>query len=170
MFCLMRVFVVWRFVSVGYLRPSLCLSPFSFFSLELQFLSQCFLHILSPSPAPCRQAESSLADAADRPSYALAILCLVAKPSVDEQIRQVAAVNFKNHLRARWASSPTLHDATGTDAKAAQAASSAPIPDAEKKQIKALIVPLMLSSSARIQTTHGAISAVAVGGGAGLQP
>ncbi|KAI6705273.1 hypothetical protein NL676_008235 [Syzygium grande] len=77
----------------------------------LQFLSQCFLHTLSPSPAPRRQPESSLADAANRPSYALAVLRLVAEPSVDEQIRQAAAVNFKNHLRARWASLPTPHDA-----------------------------------------------------------
>ncbi|KAI6685736.1 hypothetical protein NL676_031649 [Syzygium grande] len=83
------------------------------------FLSQCFLHTLSPFPAPCRQAESSLADAADCPIYALAVLRLVAEPSVDEQIRQAAAINFKNHLRARWVSSPSPHDAAGADAKAA---------------------------------------------------
>ncbi|KAI6694278.1 hypothetical protein NL676_021988 [Syzygium grande] len=126
------------------------------------------LQFLSPSPAPRRQPESSLADAANRPGYALAVLRLVAEPSVDEKIRQAAAVNFKNHLCARWASTPTPHDAA-VDADVAPAASSAPIPDAEKEQIRALIVPLMLSSSARIQTTHGAIPAVG-GRGAGSRP
>lgn len=116
----------------------------------LQFLSQCFLHTLSPSPAPRRQAESSLADAADRPSFALAVLRLVAEPSVDEQIRQAAAVNFKNHLRTRWAPASPAPDGSAADGAAAAAA--APIPDPEKEQIKALIVPLMLSSSARIQS------------------
>ncbi|KAI6693807.1 hypothetical protein NL676_021517 [Syzygium grande] len=69
------------------------------------------LQFLSPFPVPRRQPESSLADAANRPGYALAVLCLVAEPSVDEQIRQAVVVNFKNHLRARWASTPTTHNA-----------------------------------------------------------
>ncbi|XWS32031.1 hypothetical protein CRYUN_Cryun23aG0126100 [Craigia yunnanensis] len=64
----------------------------------LQFLSQCFLHGLSPQPEPRCAAESSLSEAADRPNYGLAVLRLVAEPSVNEQIRQAAALNFKNHL------------------------------------------------------------------------
>ncbi|KAM7511883.1 hypothetical protein LguiB_010758 [Lonicera macranthoides] len=102
----------------------------------LQFLSQCFLDTLSPLPEPRRRAESNLAEAADSPNYGLAVLRLVAEPSVDEQIRQAAAVNFKNHLRARWAPTP----------------STSSIPDPEKDQIKALIVSLMLSASPRIQS------------------
>ncbi|XP_057980213.1 exportin-2 [Malania oleifera] len=109
----------------------------------LQFLSQCFLHTLSPNPEPRRRAESSLADAADRPNYALAVLRLVAEPAVDEQIRQAAVVNFKNHLRWRWApparSEPNVPTPT-------------PISDTEKEQIKTMIVPLMLSSGSRIQS------------------
>ncbi|GFY93580.1 cellular apoptosis susceptibility protein, putative / importin-alpha re-exporter [Actinidia rufa] len=106
----------------------------------LQFLSQCFLHTLSPHPEPRRHAETSLAEASDRPNYALAVLRLVAEPSVTEPIRQAAAVNFKNHLRSRWSSSePNVEALT-------------PIPDSEKDQIKALIVPLMLSSAPRIQS------------------
>ncbi|KAG5141936.1 hypothetical protein JHK82_017631 [Glycine max] len=100
----------------------------------LQFLSECFLHTLSPSPEPRRRAESSLAEAADRPNYALAVLRLVAEPSIDDQIRQAAAVNFKNHLRLRWASDDS------------------PVPDPEKDQIKTLIVPLMLSATPKIQS------------------
>ncbi|KAJ9560072.1 hypothetical protein OSB04_005232 [Centaurea solstitialis] len=102
---------------------------------NLEFLSQCFLDTLSPQPEPRRRAEKNLSDAVDSPNYALAVLRLVAEPSaiVDEHIRQCAAVYFKNHLKTRWSSS---------------------IPDAEKAQIKTLIVPLMLSAattSKRIQ-------------------
>ncbi|XP_075668780.1 exportin-2-like [Castanea sativa] len=104
----------------------------------LQFLSQCFLHTLSPVPEPRRIAESSLSKAAETPNYGLAVLRLVSEPSVDEQIRQAASVNFKNHLRARWA--PASPDE-----------SSPLIPDSEKAEIKALIVRLMLSSTPKIQ-------------------
>ncbi|KAL4622151.1 hypothetical protein ACB092_06G277300 [Castanea dentata] len=105
----------------------------------LQFLSQCFLHTLSPVPEPRRIAESSLSKAAETPNYGLAVLRLVSEPSVDEQIRQAASVNFKNHLRARWA--PASPDE-----------STALIPDSEKAEIKALIVRLMLSSTPKIQS------------------
>ncbi|WCJ22435.1 Exportin-2 [Euphorbia peplus] len=106
--------------------------------LSPDFLSQCFLHSLSPAPEPRRAAESKLTESADRPNYALAVLRLVAEPSVDELIRHAAAVNFKNHLRSRWAPSPE--------------SSFTPIGDDEKHQIKGLIVTLMLSSSPRIQS------------------
>ncbi|CAL5351932.1 unnamed protein product [Camellia sinensis] len=103
----------------------------------VHFLSQTFLDTLSPLPEPRRRAESTLSSASDRPNYALAVLRLLAEPSVDDPIRHSAAVNFKNHLRSRWSSdSPTL----------------SPIPDSEKDQIKALIVPLMLSSAPKIQS------------------
>ncbi|XVE77293.1 hypothetical protein DITRI_Ditri13aG0050800 [Diplodiscus trichospermus] len=108
----------------------------------LQFLSQCFLHTLSPQPEPRRAAESSLSEAADRPNYGLVVLRLLAEPSVDEQIRQAAAVNFKNHLRTRWVPS--------NDPNAGPVFS--PILDPEKDQIRTLIVSLMLSSSPRIQS------------------
>ncbi|CAN8314309.1 unnamed protein product [Cochlearia groenlandica] len=104
----------------------------------LQFLSQCFLHTLSPVPEPRRAAERSLSEASDLPNYGLAVLRLVAEPSIDEQTRHAAAVNFKNHLRSRWL-------------PAADSGIS-PIVDTEKEQIKTLIVSLMLSSSPRIQS------------------
>ncbi|GFY96210.1 cellular apoptosis susceptibility protein, putative / importin-alpha re-exporter [Actinidia rufa] len=96
------------------------------------------LSLLTRSPPP--PAEASLAEAADRPNYALAVLRLVAEPAVDEPIRQAAAVNFKNHLRSRWSSSEPNAEAL------------TPVPDSEKEQIKALIVRLMLSSAPRIQS------------------
>ncbi|EOA26521.1 hypothetical protein CARUB_v10022574mg [Capsella rubella] len=104
----------------------------------LQFLSQCFLHTLSPLPEPRRAAEKQLLEAADQPNYGLAVLRLVAEPAIDEQTRHAAAVNFKNHLRSRWL-------------PAADSGIS-PILDSEKEQIKTLIVSLMLSSSPRIQS------------------
>ncbi|KAL5572133.1 hypothetical protein UlMin_021730 [Ulmus minor] len=106
----------------------------------LQFLSQCFLHTLSPEREARRRAEASLLEASDRPNYGLAVLRLVAELAIDEQIRQAAAVNFKNHLKGRWA--PASSDE----------AHSSLIPDGEKEQIKALIVTLMLSASPRIQS------------------
>ncbi|KAF8393914.1 hypothetical protein HHK36_020115 [Tetracentron sinense] len=109
----------------------------------LQFLSQCFLQTLSPNPEPRRLAESNLAEASDRPNFCLAVLRLVSEPSIDEQIRQAAVVNFKNHLRSRWA--PNLPSDSNIPAVT-------PIPDPEKEQIKTLIVPLMLSSGPRIQS------------------
>ncbi|KAL0379382.1 UNVERIFIED_CONTAM: Exportin-2 [Sesamum angustifolium] len=104
----------------------------------LQFLSQCFLNTLSPTHDPRRRAEEALSEAATRPNYGLAVLRLVAEPSVDDQIRQSAAVNFKNHLKAHWAVQPN---------DPAQIA----VPDPEKEQIKALIVTLMVNASPKIQ-------------------
>ncbi|KAK6158894.1 hypothetical protein DH2020_006208 [Rehmannia glutinosa] len=104
----------------------------------LQFLSQCFLNTLSPLPEPRRRAEAALAEAADRPNYGLAVLRLVAEPSVDEQVRQSAAVNFKNHLKAHWA----VHSNDPAPVV---------VPDPEKEQIKALIVTLMVNTSPKIQ-------------------
>lgn len=109
----------------------------------LQFLSQCFLNTLSPHAQPRRQAESALFEAADRPNYGLAVLQLVAEPSVDEQIRQSAAVNFKNHLKSRWSPAPPSE---------ANPISLSPISEAEKEQIKTLIVSLMIKATPRIQS------------------
>lgn len=109
----------------------------------LQFLSQCFLNTLSPLPEPRRRAEAALAEASERSNYGLAVLQLVAEPSVDEQIRHAAAVNFKNHLKARWAPSPP---------KEPNVPSLTPISNAEKELIKSLIVSLMLKLSPKIQS------------------
>ncbi|XP_043716117.1 exportin-2 [Telopea speciosissima] len=113
----------------------------------LEHLSQCFLQTLSPNPEPRRRAEASLAEMADKPNYGLTVLRLVAEPAVDEQIRLAAAVNFKNHLRARWAS--TLPSDANRNIPVPELS---PVPDQEKEQIKTLIVPLMLSSTPRIQS------------------
>ncbi|MFS7959070.1 putative importin-beta domain, armadillo-like helical, exportin-2, central domain-containing protein [Helianthus anomalus] len=66
------------------------------------------------------------------PNYALTVFRLIAEPEpsvpVNDHIRLIAAINFKNHLKTHWlTSSPTT------------------IPDHERQQIKQLIVPLMLT-------------------------
>ncbi|CAJ2666543.1 unnamed protein product [Trifolium pratense] len=95
---------------------------------------------LSPALEPCRVAEFRLSEAAGLTNFGLVILRLVTEPdeqiesSIDEQIRLAAAVNFKNHLHLRWSSEDN------------------PITESEKEQIKTLIVPLMLSATAKIQS------------------
>ncbi|KAG9455123.1 hypothetical protein H6P81_008027 [Aristolochia fimbriata] len=109
---------------------------------NLETLSQCFLHTLSPLPEPRREKEKYLAEVAERPGFALAVLRLVAEPAVSEDIRHAAAVNFKNHLRAHW--SPELPlDVMECPPE---------LPYDEKEQIKSLIVRLMLAASPRIQS------------------
>ncbi|KAK9167945.1 hypothetical protein Syun_000085 [Stephania yunnanensis] len=122
----------------------------------LQTLSQCFLQTLSPSPEPRRRAEAFLADAADKPNYGLVVLRLVAEPSVDDQIRHAAAVNFKNHLRARWAPAPPNPRSSSSSSSSSSVVAAAPtlpaIIDSEKEQIKGLIVGLMLFCGSKIQS------------------
>ncbi|EOA39589.1 hypothetical protein CARUB_v10008209mg [Capsella rubella] len=101
----------------------------------LQRLAQCFLDTLSLDQESRQAAEKLLSDGANQPNYSLAVLRIVAEPSVNEQIRHVASVNFKNHLRSRWLP-PSDHSCM-----------ISPMEDSEKEQIKTLIVSLMLSCS-----------------------
>ncbi|XP_031504230.1 exportin-2 [Nymphaea colorata] len=103
----------------------------------LETLTRCFLQTLSPDRQPRRQAEEYLASAAERPGYALAVLRLLSDASAPDQARLAASVAFKNHLRSRW--SPTPDSAISA------------VADAEKEQIKTLIVRIMLSSQHPIQ-------------------
>uniref|UniRef100_A0A1D1XSY5 Exportin-2 n=1 Tax=Anthurium amnicola TaxID=1678845 RepID=A0A1D1XSY5_9ARAE len=105
--------------------------------VTLENLSLWFLHSLSPQPEPRRKAEEELSRAADSPGFSIAVLHLVSSPASDDQIRHAAAVHFKNHLRSRW--SPAGDGPS-------------PIPDAEKEQVKGLLVGLMLASPPRIQS------------------
>ncbi|CAL1352797.1 unnamed protein product [Linum trigynum] len=102
------------------------------------FLAQCFYNSLSPDAKPRKAAEDGLNEAANAPNFALAVLRLVGTPTYHEDIRRAAAVNFKNHIRQRWAPD--------------QDSEFNPIPADEKNQIKTLIVTLMVSSSPRVQS------------------
>lgn len=107
----------------------------------LKTLSQCFMQTLAPNPEPRKQAESFLKQAADQAGYGMVIMQIVCEPSVDEQVRQAAAVNFKNHIKFRWET---------PDADAPTSVVS--IQEPEKEQIKGAIVNLMLSTPPKIQS------------------
>ncbi|KAK9742855.1 hypothetical protein RND81_03G200800 [Saponaria officinalis] len=109
----------------------------------LKFLSDCFLNTLSPLAEPRRNAEASLMKLADEPNYGLAVLTLIRASGIDEKVRQAAAVNFKNHLKARWAPNARRLEPNVPLPN--------PIPDDEKKQIKEHIVDLMLDSTHSVQ-------------------
>ncbi|KAI6702616.1 hypothetical protein NL676_011752 [Syzygium grande] len=124
----------------------------------LQFLSQCFLHTLSPprpSPPgrvlPRRRRRPPQLRPRRPPPRRRALRRRADPPGRRRQLQEPPPRPL--------GPSPTPHDDAAAaaadadaDAAAGPASSSAPISDAEKEQIKALIVPLMLSSSARIQS------------------
>ncbi|CAM6129189.1 unnamed protein product [Calypogeia fissa] len=106
----------------------------------LRTLSQCFVQTLAPDPVPRRQAEGFLKQQADQPGFGIALLRLLSEGSVDDLVRQSAAVNFKNHVKARW------------DVGDPEAPTAVGIQDPEKEQIKSTIVRLMLSTPPKIQS------------------
>ncbi|KAG6546655.1 hypothetical protein Mapa_011844 [Marchantia paleacea] len=106
----------------------------------LRTLADCFKQTLAPDPEPRKLAELFLKQSSEQPGYGIAILRLLSELSVDDQVRQSAAVNFKNHIKYRWPVS---------DPEAPPLAS---IQDSEKEQIKALIVGLMLNTPPKIQS------------------
>ena len=75
---------------------------------SLNLLAQYFQRSLRPEPETRKQAEAYLKQLQDQPGYGLNLLTLLNRTAVDEQIRQAAAVNFKNFVKYRW--SPTDHD------------------------------------------------------------
>ncbi|CAA6671805.1 unnamed protein product [Spirodela intermedia] len=113
-------------------------------AITLENLSIWFLNTLSPLPEPRRKAEEELSRAAEAHGFSLAVLRLVSEGGADEHVRHAAAVHFKNFLRARW--SPRSSQPGDSSL------SPNPIPDAEKEQIKAILVGFMLASPPRIQS------------------
>lgn len=97
---------------------------------------------MSPDPEPRKRAEAELRQLADQPRYGVAVLSLVASADVDPAVRQAASVNLKNHIKYRW--NPNELDVM-------RMGELKLIEDAEKEEIKANIVNLMLSSPPRIQ-------------------
>ena len=75
---------------------------------SLNLLAQYFQRTLRPEPETRKQAEAYLKQLQDQPGYGLNLLTLLNRTAVDEQIRQAAAVNFKNFVKYRW--SPTDQD------------------------------------------------------------
>eukprot|EP00850_Spirogloea_muscicola_P024456 SM000846S23176 [mRNA] locus=s846:61:1805:+ [translate_table: standard] len=109
---------------------------------SVQVLSRCLLQTLAAEPEPRRSAEAYLKQAADQPGYGITVLSLLTTEGVSDQVRQAAAVNFKNHVKYRWAVEHLEPGAPGTPGQ---------ILDVEKEQIKTLILPLMLNTPTILQ-------------------
>lgn len=69
---------------------------------SLNLLAQYFQRSLRPEPETRKQAEAYLKQLQDQPGYGLNLLTLLNRTAIDEQIRQAAAVNFKNFVKYRW--------------------------------------------------------------------
>ncbi|KAG2451269.1 hypothetical protein HYH02_003876 [Chlamydomonas schloesseri] len=105
---------------------------------ELQQLAAVFQATLSPDKDAIKAAEQQLKAAAQQPGYCIKVLKLTATP-IDDAIRQSAAVNFKNVIKYRWV--PSEADLYG---------GAQPLPDAEKAQIKQLLLGVTLGSPHRV--------------------
>ena len=78
--------------------------------------------------------------------YSLGVLSLAAYDQVELQVRQAAAVNFKNAVKNRW--------------QPADPEAVTPIHDGEKTEIKVRIIGLMLSTPPQVQAQLSASLAI----------
>ncbi|KAL4452248.1 hypothetical protein ABPG75_007910 [Micractinium tetrahymenae] len=108
---------------------------------QLEPLLNAFQQTLAPSPELIKQAEAFLKSASQQPGYGIMVLKLITLDSVAVEVRQAAAVNFKNFVKYHWV--PREADGLG--------AAPTGIPDAEKDQIRAHITDLMLSAPPRVR-------------------
>ena len=74
---------------------------------NLTTLSQCFLQSLAADPEPRKKAEAFLRSASSQAGFGITVLTLVATAGVDEQVKQAAAVNFKNFVKFHWSPKDT---------------------------------------------------------------
>jgi|AntRauMFilla1563_2_1112583.scaffolds.fasta_scaffold49908_1 exportin-2 (importin alpha re-exporter) len=105
-------------------------------------LINVFSQTFSVDPAPRKQAEEYLKQAALQPGYTTSVLTLVAQADVPEQVRLAAAVNFKNQVKFHWVASEEDGSVSGPDFV---------IPDAEKAAVKQNIVGFMLAAPPLVQ-------------------
>lgn len=112
--------------------------------MDASTLAAAFAQTTSPEPGPRKAAEEFLQQAAAQPGFGLLVLQLSALGSLEEHVRQAAAVAFKNHVKFQWA--PPLPPADGTATRTPLAMGAA-----EKEQIKASVVATMLGQPPRVQ-------------------
>ncbi|KAL6780583.1 hypothetical protein ACKKBF_B12565 [Auxenochlorella protothecoides x Auxenochlorella symbiontica] len=108
-----------------------------------QALHEAFLQTLAPNPELIKQAEAYLKTAAQQPGYGIAVLQLISAESVAVEVRQAAAVGFKNYVKYSW--SPRAADGLSGSTPLA-------IPEGEKDQIKVHITDLMLAAPVRVRS------------------
>ncbi|KAI3438113.1 hypothetical protein D9Q98_000554 [Chlorella vulgaris] len=109
---------------------------------SLQPLLEAFTQSLAPNPELIKQAEAFLKQASQQPGFSIMVLQLITLDSVAVEVRQAAAVNFKNTIKYHW---------VGRDTEGLGAAPFV-IPDAEKEQVKSHITDLMLSAPPRVRS------------------
>tara|TARA_B110000977_G_scaffold100003_1_gene131240 strand:+ start:15818 stop:18799 length:2982 start_codon:yes stop_codon:yes gene_type:complete len=104
---------------------------------QLQQLAQCLSSSLSPDQTQRQAAESFLEQGSSSKGFSILLLKLVASDGSDAQNRVAGAVAFKNLVKKHWVQQQP--DIVG-----------APVPycvaDAEKDQVRQLLVGLMLSA------------------------
>lgn len=76
---------------------------------ELAALANVLVSTLSPDAATRRQAERELLQAQAHPSFGQLILQLAQDGTQQKAVRQAAALNFKNWIKANWAVSTIPH-------------------------------------------------------------
>mmetsp|Transcript_40918 Transcript_40918/g.105829 ORF Transcript_40918/g.105829 Transcript_40918/m.105829 type:complete len:971 (-) Transcript_40918:235-3147(-) len=105
-------------------------------------LRDAFAQTLTPNPEQIKAAEEFLKGVSLQPNFGICVLKVIAVEP-QEQIRQAAAVNFKNHIKRRW---------VDPDPELFGGADVPPIADDEKEHIKGLITSLMVSTPPRVQS------------------
>ena len=114
-----------------------------------------FAATLSPEAGPRTAAEAYVKAAAEQPGFCVSVLQVATSAGADEGSRVAAALAFKNHVKFRW--SPPLPPPEQAALPTPQA-----MAEAEKDQIKGVLVGLMLSQPPRVAAQLGeALSLVA---------
>lgn len=103
----------------------------------IRALSECFAQTLSTDGVVRKTAEQNLKTMSTQPGFGLTVLKLVSLDTLPLEIRQSAAVTFKNHVKYRWVAQET-DSLTGVQQQ--------PMAEDEKNQVKQLITGLMLST------------------------
>ena len=109
---------------------------------QLAQLSACLAQSLSPDQAMREQAETFLKSGSTQPGFSILLLKLLSSDAAEAQVRQSAAVTFKNLVKNHWVAKEP--DVVG-------ALPPYSVSDAEKDQVRGLIVGLMLSAPRLVQ-------------------
>ena len=109
---------------------------------QLAQLSACLAQSLSPDQAMREQAETFLKSGSTQPGFSILLLKLLSSDAAEAQVRQSAAVTFKNLVKNHWVAKEP--DVVGAPPPYS-------VSDAEKDQVRGLIVGLMLSAPRLVQ-------------------
>lgn len=109
---------------------------------QLAQLSACLTQTLSQDQAAREQAEAFLKSGSTQPGFSMLLMRLLAAETAEAQVRQSAAVTFKNIVKNHWVEKEP--DVVGAPPPYAVGAD-------EKAQVRNLIVSLMLSTPRLVQ-------------------